>query len=151
MKIVKIPIQLCHPDAKLPVYAKPGDAGMDLISMMDMDFEPFGTHRLPTGIKVAIPRGYAFEICPRSGLSAKTAFRVANAPGTIDSEFRGEMEVILSNVSLKPFSIKKGERIAQIILKEVPICEWVPVDDIHQIPGDRGGGIGSTGGFTPQI
>jgi dUTP pyrophosphatase len=143
---VQIFIELCHPAAKIPGYARQGDAGMDLYAVEDLLIKQGETVLVRTGLKVAIPRGYEIQIRPRSGLSLKTPLRVANSPGTIDAGYRDEVCIIISNISLEDdYQIKKGERIAQMVLQKVPEIQWVSVDNIQGIGEDRGGGFGSSG------
>lgn len=167
-KMVKIPIQLCHSDAKIPTYANIGDAGLDLYALDDYTINPGETKLIPTGIKVAIPRGYELQVRPKSGRALKTKLRVANTPGTIDAGYRDEIGVIVENVEApikditydfddngniiiksilhgSPFYIEKGTKFAQLILNEVPTASFVEVTDIHEIEGDRNGGFGSSG------
>lgn len=167
-KMVKIPIQLCHSDAKIPTYANIGDAGLDLYALDDYTINPGETKLIPTGIKVAIPRGYELQVRPKSGRALKTKLRVANTPGTIDAGYRDEIGVIVENVEApikditydfddngniiiksilhgSPFYIEKGTKFAQLILNEVPTASFVEVTNIHEIEGDRNGGFGSSG------
>lgn len=160
-RAVQIPIEICNPDAKIPTYAHRGDAGMDVYSTIDMTIAPGETKLIPLGFKVAIPEGYELQVRPRSGFSLKTHLRVANAPGTIDSEYRGEVGVILHNCAPTimdfgdgraetcaygpSYTISKGDRIAQLVLQEVPTAIFVKTPDISKIGGDRGGGFGSSG------
>lgn len=167
-RIIQIPIELCHPNAKIPAYAKPGDAGMDIYALEDFEVAPGERKIIKTGLKVAIPRGYELQVRPRSGTSVKTALRVANTPGTIDSGYRDEIGVIIENIEPKikdigydfddngniiiksilhgsVFNVGKGERFAQLVLNEVPSAAFYPVDSIAQIGENRGGGFGSTG------
>ena len=167
-RIIQIPIELCHPNAKIPAYAKPGDAGMDIYALEDFEVAPGERKIIKTGLKVAIPRGYELQVRPRSGTSVKTALRVANTPGTIDSGYRDEIGVIIENIEPKikdigydfddngniiiksilhgsVFSVGKGERFAQLVLNEVPSAAFYPVDSVAQIGENRGGGFGSTG------
>ena len=145
MRIVVIPIELCRPEAVMPQYARPGDAGMDVRSMESMVIFPGDTKIIPTGIKVAIPEGYEIQIRPRSGLSLKTGLRVANSPGTIDSGYRDEIGVIIHNTSFVPETITKGDRIAQLVLQQVPKIAWLSCNDVSAMGSNRGGGFGSTG------
>jgi dUTP pyrophosphatase len=143
---VKIYLELCHAEAKMPCYAKWGDAGMDIYAVEDRLIKPGQTVVVKTGLKVALPLGYELQIRPRSGLSLKTPLRVANSPGTIDAGYRDEVGIIMHNISLeKECQIKKGERIAQLVLQKVPQIQWVPVKSVREIGEDRGGGFGSTG------
>ena len=167
-RIIQIPIELCHPNAKIPAYAKPGDAGMDIYALEDFEVAPGERKIIKTGLKVAIPRGYELQVRPRSGTSVKTALRVANTPGTIDSGYRDEIGVIIENIEPKVkdidyefdetgrpvitsilhgsvFNVGKGERFAQLVLNEVPSAAFYPVDSVTQIGENRGGGFGSTG------
>lgn len=145
MKTVKVPIEICHDEAILPKYAKPGDAGMDIYSIEDTIVSPQQTRVIKTGLKVAIPEGYEIQIRPRSGLSLKTGIRVANSPGTIDSGYRDEIGVILHNTGNEPFVVHSGDRIAQMVLKEVPQISWEVVNEVAAIGKNRGGGFGHTG------
>jgi dUTP pyrophosphatase len=146
MKNVVVFVEKLSDDVVLPVYAKKGDAGMDVRATKDIVILPNETVIVPTGLKVAIPEGYEIQIRPRSGLSFKTPLRVANAPGTIDSGYRDEIGVIMTNTrSTETFDIKKGDRIAQFVLSEVPKIKWVLTLDIEEIGINRNGGFGSTG------
>lgn len=167
-QIVKIPIQLCHADAKIPSYANIGDAGLDIYALDDYTINPGETKLIPTGIKVAIPRGYELQVRPKSGRALKTKLRVANTPGTIDCGYRDEVCVIVENIEApikdisydfdnegniiiksilhgSPFYIEKGTKFAQLVLNEVPTASFIEVKDIHEIEGDRNGGFGSSG------
>ncbi|MBN2095707.1 MAG: dUTP diphosphatase [Candidatus Aenigmarchaeota archaeon] len=142
---VIVKIELCHPEAKLPQYANPTDAGADIFSVEGVSWNPWETKILKTGLKVAIPGGWEIQMRPRSGLSAKTPLRMPNAPATIDSGYRNEVGVIMQNTSGEPFEIKKGDRIAQMVVARSPRIEWLKVDSVAECGGDRGGGFGSTG------
>jgi len=141
-------ISVTRLDATLPIpkYAMPGDAGMDLYSSSDLVINPGERALVPTGLAIAIPNGYVGLIHPRSGLAAKHGISVVNAPGTIDSGYRGEIKVILINHDLKtPFEVKKGERIAQIVFQKY---EEVILEEVEYLPDTARGdaGFGSTGG-----
>lgn len=162
---VEILIELCREDAVLPKYANPGDAGMDVYAAESAVIAPGETVVVPTGLKLAIPEGYEIQVRPRSGISFKTPLRVPNSPGTIDSGYRDELGIIISNSSdmevpdnsEPPFTldekenrkgtyiIRKGDRIAQIVLQVVPKMEFTIVDSVREIGSNRGGGFGSTG------
>jgi dUTP pyrophosphatase len=131
----------------LPAYETSGAAGMDIRSNEPVNIGPGDTVLVSTGLFVAIPEGYEIQIRPRSGLSLKTGLRVANAPGTIDSCYRGEIKVIMHNVGDKTEPIYTGDRIAQMVLCPVIKCEWDEVSDVVNLgETDRGeGGFGSTG------
>lgn len=131
------------PGGKIPTYAHPTDAGADIYASEPTNFEPYETKIVHTALQVAIPAGYEIQIRPRSGMSLKTGFRVANAPGTIDSDYRGEVGVIITNTSDKPATIEKGDKIAQMVISEVPMIKWVETDNLDDT--ERGeGGFGST-------
>lgn len=166
--IVNIPIELCNSETKLPTYANAGDAGLDVYALEDYTILPGETKLIPTGIKVAIPYGYELQVRPKSGRALKTKLRVANTPGTIDSGYRDEVGVIIENVEApvkeikydfdekgniiiksilhgQPYYINKGEKFAQLVLAKVSTANFVQVENIGQIEGNRGGGFGSTG------
>ena len=145
MKEVTVYIEICREDVKLPQYANLFDAGMDISAAEDVKLFPAKTVIIPTGLKVAIPEGYEIQVRPRSGLSLKTPLRIANAPGTIDTLFRDEIGIIVTNTDGAFYNIKKGDRIAQLVLNEIPRIRWERVDNITTIKGNRGGGFGSTG------
>ena len=130
----------------LPQYETAGAAGMDVRANEEVDLRPGETRLIPTGIYVAIPEGYEIQVRPRSGLSLKTKLRVANAPGTVDSDYRHEVCVIAENTGLDSIHIALGDRIGQFVLAEVPLIVWDPVDSKEQLPtANRAGGFGSTG------
>ena len=131
------------PGGKIPTYAHPTDAGADVYASEPTNFEPYETKIVHTALQVAIPAGYEIQIRPRSGMSLKTGFRIANAPGTIDSDYRGEIGVIMTNTSDKPVTIEKGDKIAQMVIAPVPMIRWVETDNLDET--ERGeGGFGST-------
>ena len=148
MKVkVKIYAELNH-EHGLPVYAKPGDSGMDIRANEPITLQPKETKLIPTGIYVGLPEGYEIQVRPRSGMSLKTKLRVANSPGTVDSSYTGEICIIAENThSAVEMHIAKGERVAQIVLQEVPIIEWDQVFSREEIgETERGdGGFGHTG------
>lgn len=128
----------------IPVYGKPGDAGADVISSEDLVLGAGQTRLVPTGTYIEIPEGYVGLIHPRSGLAANHGITVLNAPGTIDSGFRGEIKVILHNTSGRSVQIGKGMRIAQLVIQEFVTAQFVQVDELSD--SERGdGGFGSTG------
>jgi dUTP pyrophosphatase len=159
---VKIFVEICRKGIALPEYARHGDAGMDILAAEDVVIGPGETVIIPTGLKVAIPDGYELQVRPRSGISYKTPLRVSNSPGTIDSGYRDEVGIIMTNTSTKKdtddllpissigningtYSIKKGDRVAQITLQVVPKIVFELIDSVKDIGVDRGGGFGSTG------
>ncbi len=132
------------PDASLPSYARPGDAGMDLKSAEDAVVEPGARLLVHTGLAMALPGGYEAQVRPRSGLALKHGITVLNTPGTIDEGYRGEVGVILFNTGDTAFKIAKGDRIAQMVIAPVTRARIVETDDLGST--ERGaGGFGSTG------
>ncbi|WPB85736.1 dUTP diphosphatase [Sediminicoccus rosea] len=128
----------------LPAYATPGSAGMDLLAAREMVIPPGGRALVPTGLAVAIPDGFEMQVRPRSGLALKHGVTVLNAPGTVDSDYRGEVGVILLNTAAEPFAIARGERIAQAVFAPVTRAVWEEVVVLPET--QRGtGGFGSTG------
>jgi dUTP pyrophosphatase len=128
----------------LPHYATGGAAGMDVVSAEDIVLEPGMRHAVATGLAVAIPRGYEIQVRPRSGLALKYGISVPNTPGTIDSDYRGELKIILINHGVEAFPIRRGERVAQLVLAPVTQAVWDEVEELDSTA--RGtGGFGSTG------
>jgi len=129
----------------LPVYAHPGDAGADLMASEAVHLAPGERALVGTGVRIALPEGYAAFVVPRSGLAAKHGITIVNAPGTIDAGYRGEIKVALLNTDPREaFDIAVGDRIAQLILMPVPRARFIPVDELpDSVRG--GGGFGSTG------
>ena len=133
-----------HPEAILPAYAHPSDAGMDVRSVADLVIPAGGRALVPTGLVAIIPPMYEIQVRPRSGLALKHGVTVLNTPGTIDSGYRGEVGVILANFGDKDFSVAKGDKIAQLVFAPVVQPEIEETDTIDET--DRGvGGFGSTG------
>lgn len=129
----------------LPAYATEGAAGMDVLAAEDVILPPGGRHAVATGLAVAIAPGYEIQVRPRSGLALRHGVTVANAPGTIDSDYRGEVRVILVNLGDTAFDIRRGDRIAQLVLAPVVRASWLAVSELDET--QRGeGGFGSTGG-----
>jgi dUTP pyrophosphatase len=162
--MAEIFIEKCRDTAVIPAYAHPGDAGMDIYAADDVIVEPGKSVLVPTGLKMAIPVGYEVQIRPRSGISLKTPLRVPNAPGTIDSGYRDEVNVIIYNASQRddteggePFTLNTkgcrhgtykiccGDRIAQMVFAKVEECTFSACDDVASIGENRGGGFGSSG------
>jgi dUTP pyrophosphatase len=129
----------------LPRYATDGAAGMDVLSAEDVTLAPGARNAVATGLAVAIPPGYEIQVRPRSGLALKHGISVPNTPGTIDSDYRGEIKVILINHGTEPFAIHRGDRIAQLVLAPVTLAEWNEVAELGET-GRGAGGFGSTGG-----
>lgn len=146
MPDVQVPLSRLDPDVPLPRYAKPGDAGADLVTTTDTVLAPGERVVVGTGVAIALPVGYAAFVHPRSGLAARSGLSLVNAPGTIDAGYRGEIKVCLINHDPRE-SIKllRGDRIAQLIVQRVAQAEFVAVDELPD--SERGaGGYGSTGG-----
>lgn len=173
-KIIEIPVELAEEVEEIPKYVHIGDAGIDIRAADNYEILPGETKLIKTGVKVAIPQGYELQVRPRSGLSLKTKMRIANSPGTIDSNYRGEIGIIIDNIEppikdityrpvlnengtikeLKvtsilqgaPYYIEKGDRIAQLVLSETPTAHFYQVDNIGVFDSERGeDGFGSSG------
>ena len=169
-RYITIPYELCHEKAKEPAYAHVTDSGMDVFALEDITLAPGEQKIIPIGIKVAIPAGYELQVRPKSGISAKTKLRIANAPGTIDAGYRDEIGIIVENVEPpikdiqydfnedgsvninsmsiihgSSYTIGEGQKIAQLVLAEVPKVTLLKVEKVSDIGEDRGGGFGSTG------
>ena len=128
----------------LPAYATPGAAGMDVVAAEDLDLAPGARHAVATGFKVAIPDGFEIQVRPRSGLAHKYGVTVSNTPGTIDSDYRGELKILMINHGSDPFRVRRGERIAQLVPAAVTKADFDEVDELDATT--RGsGGFGSTG------
>lgn len=141
VKIVKL-----NPDAVIPEYAHPTDAGADVSAVEETKIEAGETKIVKTGIAVAIPAGYEIQIRPRSGLSLKSKLRIANAPGTIDTEYRGEIGIIMTNTGDTPYVIEKGMKIAQMVIAPTPKIKWEEVATVEELGTTNRGadGFGST-------
>ncbi len=128
----------------LPQYVSDGAAGMDVVSAEAVRIAPGGRHAVATGLAMAIPEGYEIQVRPRSGLALKHGITVPNTPGTIDSDYRGELKIILINHGSEPFAIERGDRVAQLVLAPVTHARWIMVEELDETV--RGaGGFGSTG------
>jgi len=128
----------------LPAYATSGSAGLDLRSDVALTLEPGGRALVPTGLSIAIPRGFEGQVRPRSGLALKWGITCVNSPGTVDSDYRGEVGVILGNTGREPFAIQRGDRIAQLVIAPVVQAQLVEAAELPS--SDRGGGgFGHTG------
>ncbi|MGI6218527.1 MAG: dUTP diphosphatase [Bacteroidaceae bacterium] len=130
----------------LPQYATPQSAGMDLRAELPepLVLQPMERKLIPTGLRIALPEGYEAQIRPRSGLALKHGITVLNSPGTIDADYRGEIGIILANLSTTPFTLNPGERIAQMIIARHERAEWEETDELDST--ERGeGGFGHTG------
>ena len=144
--MVKILVKKFDKNIELPSYKTSGASGMDLVAFIKkkITINPYNKAIIPTGISLVIPKNYEIQIRPRSGLAAKKGVSVLNTPGTIDSDYRGEIKIILINLSKKPFIVKSGDRIAQMIL--CPVVKG-KLKEVKNLPNTvRGsGGFGSTG------
>lgn len=136
-----IPIIAAHP----PTYSHPGDAGADLVAAEAVRLEPGERALVGTGVRIALPDGYAAFVVPRSGLAAKHGITVVNSPGTVDAGYRGEIKVCLLNTDARePYEVAVGDRIAQMIIMPVTVARFLPVEELpDSVRGD--GGFGSTG------
>jgi len=148
--MLNVPIAQLDPDLALPSYAHTGDAGLDLRAREDVVLAPAGGRALvPTGIAIAIPRGHAGFVLPRSGLALHHGISVVNAPGLIDAAYRGEIKVVLLNTDpTEPFTVLRGDRIAQLVVQRVDEVAWSVVASVDQLDdsgADRGGGFGHSG------
>jgi len=140
---IEIPVTLAE-GAVLPRYQSADAAGMDLCSTIDFSLEPLERMLVPTGLRMEIPRGYEGQVRPRSGLALKYGISMVNAPGTIDSDYRGEIGVLLVNLGQNRVEFKAGERVAQLVICPVIQVELIQVDSLSET--ERGaGGFGSTG------
>lgn len=136
-----IPIIASH----VPVYAHPGDAGADLVSAETVRLEPGERALVGTGVRIALPEGFAAFVVPRSGLAAKHGITIVNSPGTVDAGYRGEIKVALLNTDAREaYDIAPGDRIAQLIVMPVPRATFIPVEELPESPRGEGG-FGSTG------
>ena len=130
---------------ELPGYATDGAAGMDVLSAEDLTLAPGARHAVASGLALAIPAGFEVQVRPRSGLALKHGITVPNTPGTIDSDYRGELKVILINHGSDPFEVRRGDRIAQLVLAPVTRATWLVAEELGETARGEGG-FGSTGG-----
>ena len=142
---IDLPIKRLDPTVELPSYAYEGDAGLDLRANEDVTLAPFERRLVSTGLAVAIPEGYAGFVQPRSGMALKRGLSMANTPGLIDAHYRGELKVVAVNLDAhEPLHIERGERIAQLVIQQVPVVSLREVETLDET--DRGsGGFGSSG------
>lgn len=139
-----VKIQKLHSDAVVPEYKTLGSAGADLVSIEDLDIQPGKVGVVSLGFSVSFPPGYEIQIRPRSGLAANYAVTVVNTPGTVDSDYRGPMKVLLINHGDKVFRVNKGDRVAQMVLNEIKRAHFEEIESLDMT--ERGeGGFGSTG------
>lgn len=142
---MKLRVKRLHPDARLPRYAHgpAEDAGMDLCAVEEVVLEPGVPFAVPTGLAIEVPTGYEAQVRPRSGLALKHGITLPNSPGTIDPGYRGELKVIMLNLGREPFVVRKGDRIAQMIVVRYETIEWEEEELSQSLRGD--GGFGSSG------
>ena len=138
---MELKVKRIHPDAKLPVYGHPGDAGLDLFSVADRDLAPGEVFAVPTGVQVAVPPGHVGLVWDKSGISLKGVHRLA---GVIDAGYRGEIQVVMINLGGTPFAIRKGMKIAQMLVQPVTSVTVVESDALDDTSRGQGG-FGSTG------
>lgn len=144
--MLTVKILRLHPDAKIPKYATPFAAGLDISACNETDVTllPQSVALIPTGLAIELPIGYEAQLRPRSGLALKNAISLPNSPATIDADYRGEIKIILINHGKEPFTVKKGDRIAQIVIAKVEQADFVEVLSLSET--ERGeGGFGHTG------
>jgi dUTP pyrophosphatase len=144
--VLRVEVRVLDPGLPLPSYAHEGDAGADLVAREDaVILHGGGRYAMPTGIAVAIPDGYVGLVQPRSGLAARHGVTQVNTPGTVDAGFRGELRVILINTDPEhDYEVKRGDRIAQLLVQQVERCDFVPVETLSDsLRGE--GGFGSSG------
>ena len=143
-----LPIQRLDDGLPLPAYAHDGDAGADLYAREAVILEPGERRLVPTGVAIALPDGYVGLVHPRSGLATKVGLSIVNAPGTVDSGYRGEIKVCLINLDPHtPIRLERGDRIAQLVIQRVERAEFIETDELDA-PSRGAGGHGSTGGFS---
>jgi len=144
---IDVQILRLDPDLPLPAYARPGDAGADLMTTVDVTLAPGERALVPTGLAIALPEGFVALVHPRSGLAARHGLSIVNAPGTVDAGYRGEIKVLLVNHDpTEPVELRRGDRIAQLVIQRVERARFVEVETLPE--SARGaGGYGSTGGF----
>jgi dUTP diphosphatase len=149
--MVQIPVRRLDPELPLPTYAHPGDAGADLHSAAEVTLQPGERALVPTGIAMALPEGYVGLVHPRSGLAARHGISIVNAPGTVDSGYRGEVQVCLVNTDrAEAFTVHRGDRIAQLVVQRCETAAFVEAAELAE--SARGeGGYGSTGGFAREL
>lgn len=145
MSHITVPIKRLDPSVPLPAYAYQGDAGLDLRASETVTVPPLSRVLIPTGLAIAIPDGFAGFVQPRSGMALKQGLTIANTPGLIDAHYRGELKIIAFNINRdQEVRVERGERIAQLVIQEVPVVDLCEVDELDET--DRGtGGFGSSG------
>lgn len=145
MDAPELPVLRLDPGMPLPAYAHPGDAGADLCAAADVVLPPGGRATVGTGIAIAVPDGYAAFVHPRSGLAARHGITLVNAPGTVDAGYRGEVRVVLLNTDpAEPFTVRRGDRIAQLVVQPVTRVSFLDATELPPTPRGEAG-FGSTG------
>jgi dUTP pyrophosphatase len=144
---IEVLLRRLDPALPAPSYAHDGDAGADLVTAIDVVLEPGDRAVVPTGTAIALPRGYAAFVHPRSGLAARCGMALVNAPGTIDADYRGEIQVIVVNLDpVAPIRLQRGDRLAQLVIQRVERARFIEVDELPEsVRADAG--FGSTGGW----
>jgi len=138
---MELKVKRIHPEAKIPVYGHPGDAGLDLFSVVDRDLAPGEVFAVPTGIQIAVPPGHVGLVWDKSGISLRGVHRLA---GVVDAGYRGEVQVVMINLGPAPFAVRKGMKIAQLLVQPVATVSVVECEELDDT--SRGeGGFGSTG------
>lgn len=145
MPVISVNVKRLDNNVDLPRYAYPGDAGLDLRASKAVDIKPFQRVLIPTGLAIALPDGYAGFVQPRSGMALKQGLSIVNTPGLIDSQYRGELKIIAINLDPdEVIHIECGERVAQLVIQQVPTVNLIEVDELDDT--ERGiGGFGSSG------
>jgi len=138
---MELRVKRIHPGAKLPVYGHPGDAGLDLYSVVDRELRPGEVFAVPTGLQVAVPAGHVGLVWDKSGISLQGVHRLA---GVVDSGYRGEVQVVMINLGAAPFAVRKGMKIAQMLIQAVAAVTVVEAESLDDT-SRGGGGFGSTG------
>jgi dUTP pyrophosphatase len=145
MDVPELPVRRLDPSLPLPAYAHPGDAGADLRAATEVVLPPGGRATVGTGIAIAVPDGYAAFVHPRSGLASRHGITLVNAPGTVDAGYRGEVKVVLLNTDPdEPFTVRRGDRIAQLVVQPVTRARFLDAAELPATPRGEGG-FGSTG------
>ena len=141
---IQVKVKLLDTETTMPKFAYPGDVAVDLRARIDVTLRPHDITGVPTGLAIELPTGYEAQVRPRSGLALKHGISIVNSPGTIDTEYRGEIVCIMINLGKEPFSIAKGDRIAQLAIREVPVVELIQVDELSETQRGKKG-LGSSG------
>lgn len=144
-QVMNVPVQTLTRTARIPKYAHDTDACADLYADEDAIVQPGETKLINTGLAFAVPEGWVIHIYPRSSTGVKTPLRLSNSVGVIDALYKDEVKLIFTNTGVEPYEIHQGDRLAQMSLDPCPMARFVEVENVKELGGDRGGGIGSTG------